>query len=49
MVTSTPARTVGLNDRGRIAPELRADVVRIHRMDGVPVVRSVWREGNRVI
>jgi alpha-D-ribose 1-methylphosphonate 5-triphosphate diphosphatase len=49
MVTSTPARTVGLDDRGRIAPELRADVVRIHRMDGVPVVRSVWREGNRVI
>ena len=49
MVTSTPARTVGLEDRGRIAPELRADLVRIKGMDNLPVVRSVWREGNRVI
>jgi alpha-D-ribose 1-methylphosphonate 5-triphosphate diphosphatase len=48
MVTSTPARTVGLNDRGRIAPGLRADLVRVRRDDGVPVVRSVWREGRRV-
>ncbi|MBL0372927.1 alpha-D-ribose 1-methylphosphonate 5-triphosphate diphosphatase [Rhizobium sp. KVB221] len=49
MVTATPARTVGLDDRGRIADGLRADLVRIHRKDGVPVVRSVWREGHRVI
>jgi alpha-D-ribose 1-methylphosphonate 5-triphosphate diphosphatase len=49
MVTSTPARTVSLNDRGRIAPGLRADLARIDRKQGVPVVRSVWREGQRVI
>ena len=49
MVTSTPARTVSLDDRGRIAPGLRADLVRIDRKQGVPVIRSVWREGNRVI
>lgn len=49
MVTSTPARTVSLNDRGRIAPGLRADLARIDRKSGVPVVRSVWREGQRVI
>lgn len=48
MVTATPARTVGLNDRGRIETGLRADLVRVRRMDGVPVVRSVWREGRRV-
>lgn len=48
MVTSTPARTVGLDDRGRIKPGLRADLVRVRRDDGVPVVRSVWREGRRV-
>ncbi|NML75318.1 alpha-D-ribose 1-methylphosphonate 5-triphosphate diphosphatase [Rhizobium sp. S-51] len=48
MVTSTPARTVGLDDRGRIASGLRADLVRVRRSDGVPVVRSVWREGQRV-
>lgn len=48
MVTSTPARTVSLNDRGRVAVGLRADLVRVHRDEGVPVVRSVWREGRRV-
>lgn len=48
MVTSTPARTVGLDDRGRIATGLRADLVRVHREEGVPVTRSVWREGRRV-
>ncbi|WP_075291792.1 alpha-D-ribose 1-methylphosphonate 5-triphosphate diphosphatase [Pararhizobium arenae] len=48
MVTATPARAVGLNDRGRIETGLRADLVRVERIDGVPVVRSVWREGKRV-
>lgn len=48
MVTATPARTVGLNDRGRIEAGLRADLVRVHRKQGVPVVRAVWREGKRV-
>jgi alpha-D-ribose 1-methylphosphonate 5-triphosphate diphosphatase len=48
MVTATPARTVGLDDRGRIAPGLRADLVRVRRKQGVPVVRSVWRQGERV-
>ncbi|HEX2147182.1 MAG TPA: alpha-D-ribose 1-methylphosphonate 5-triphosphate diphosphatase [Pseudorhizobium sp.] len=48
MVTSTPARTVGLEDRGRIAPGLRADLVRVHREHGVPVARATWREGRRV-
>ena len=48
MVTSTPARTVGLDDRGQIATGLRADLVRVRHTEGVPVVRSVWREGRRV-
>ncbi|WP_421874068.1 alpha-D-ribose 1-methylphosphonate 5-triphosphate diphosphatase [Pararhizobium sp.] len=48
MVTATPARTVGLDDRGRIATGLRADIVRVQRLEGIPVVRSVWREGKRV-
>lgn len=48
MVTATPARSVGLTDRGRIAEGLRADLVRVHRQEGVPVVRTVWREGRRV-
>ncbi|MDQ0420737.1 alpha-D-ribose 1-methylphosphonate 5-triphosphate diphosphatase [Peteryoungia aggregata LMG 23059] len=48
MVTATPARTVGLADRGRIEPGLRADLVRVRRDQGVPVIRAVWREGRRV-
>lgn len=48
LVTATPARAVGLNDRGRIDRGLRADLARVHRGGGVPVVRSVWREGRRV-
>jgi alpha-D-ribose 1-methylphosphonate 5-triphosphate diphosphatase len=48
MVTSNPARTIGLHDRGRIALGLRADLVRVHRPEGVPVSRAVWREGKRV-
>ncbi len=51
MVTSTPARVAGLDDRGAIAPGLRADLVRVRAEVGAatpPVVRSVWREGHRV-
>ncbi len=48
MVTSTPARTAGLADRGRIATGLRADLVRVQREAGVPVSRAVWRQGRRV-
>lgn len=48
LVTATPARTVGLHDRGEIAVGKRADLVRIRRIHGVPIVRSVWREGERV-
>lgn len=48
LVTATPARTVGLDDRGEIAVGKRADLVRIRRPQGVPIVRSVWREGERV-
>ncbi|MBO6717928.1 MAG: alpha-D-ribose 1-methylphosphonate 5-triphosphate diphosphatase [Rhizobiaceae bacterium] len=48
MVTSTPARTVGLDDRGKIEAGRRADLVRVHIDKGIPVVRAVWREGKRV-
>ncbi len=39
---------MGLDDRGRIAPGLRADLVRVRHAGGMPVVRSVWRQGARV-
>jgi alpha-D-ribose 1-methylphosphonate 5-triphosphate diphosphatase len=47
-VTKTPAEAVGLADRGEIAPGKRADLIRVHITHDVPVVRSVWREGQRV-
>ncbi|KQQ91351.1 alpha-D-ribose 1-methylphosphonate 5-triphosphate diphosphatase [Aureimonas sp. Leaf324] len=51
MVTRTPARVAGLDDRGEIAVGLRVDLVRVRAQTGAakpPVVRSVWREGRRV-
>jgi alpha-D-ribose 1-methylphosphonate 5-triphosphate diphosphatase len=47
-VTATPAAAAGLSDRGRIAPGLRADLVRIATVSGHPVVRGTWVEGRRV-
>jgi len=48
MVTATPARTVSLDDRGRLETGLRADLVRVHHEAGVPVARAIWRQGRRV-
>jgi alpha-D-ribose 1-methylphosphonate 5-triphosphate diphosphatase len=48
MVSRNPARAVGLDDRGEIAPGQRADLVRVRLMDGLPVVREVYRQGERV-
>ncbi len=47
-VTATPARLAGLSDRGAIEEGLRADLVRVRLVDGLPVVRAVWRAGIRV-
>jgi len=49
MVTRRPAAAAGFDDRGEIAPGKRADLVRVAPHDGVPVVRTVWREGRRVL
>jgi alpha-D-ribose 1-methylphosphonate 5-triphosphate diphosphatase len=47
-VTKAPAEAIGLADRGEIAVGKRADLIRVHVARDVPVVRSVWREGQRV-
>jgi alpha-D-ribose 1-methylphosphonate 5-triphosphate diphosphatase len=47
-ITDRPARIAGLADRGRLAPGLRADLVRVRPFEGLPVVRQVWRGGERV-
>lgn len=43
-----PAQKIGLDDRGKIAIGKRADLLRVKRSNGLPVVREVWRQGSRV-
>lgn len=49
MVTRNPAHAVGLDDRGELAIGKRADVIRVRYADHAPVVRRVWRHGERVV
>jgi alpha-D-ribose 1-methylphosphonate 5-triphosphate diphosphatase len=49
LVTANPAGATGLADRGEIALDKRADVIRVRATpDMPPLVRSVWRTGERV-
>jgi alpha-D-ribose 1-methylphosphonate 5-triphosphate diphosphatase len=47
-ITDRPARMSRLADRGRLEAGLRADLVRVRVHEGTPVVRQVWRDGERV-
>lgn len=47
VVTSGPARAARLDDRGVIEVGRRADLMRVSRHGGLPVVRGVWVEGQR--
>lgn len=42
------ARMLGLDDRGRLEPGLRADVIRVHLTDHTPIVVRTWRQGRVV-
>lgn len=48
-VTTNPADMIGLRDRGEIICGKRADLVRVSLVGSLPIVRTVWREGERVI
>src|SRR3546814_3647683 len=48
-VSANAAAMVGLDDRGEIAPDKRADLVRVRPVGGIPIVRSVWRQGERML
>jgi alpha-D-ribose 1-methylphosphonate 5-triphosphate diphosphatase len=48
MVSATPAQAAHLDDRGEIAPGMRADLVRVRLHGDMPVVKGVWRQGRRV-
>lgn len=47
VVSRGPAEAAGLPDRGRIALGLRGDLVRVHELDGHPVVRAAYVAGER--
>jgi alpha-D-ribose 1-methylphosphonate 5-triphosphate diphosphatase len=49
MISETPAGMAGLPERGRLEAGWRADVVRVRLHETLPVVRQVWRSGERVI
>lgn len=42
-----PARALGLQDRGELAPGQRADFIRVKEVGGMPVVRGAWCQGER--
>lgn len=48
MVTRTPARQIGLVDRGVLANGMRSDFVWFTRTASGPVIREVWRQGERI-
>ena len=48
IVSANPADMVGLTDRGRIAPGLRADLVRAAVYKDQPHARQVWCAGVRI-
>jgi len=48
MVSSRPAKAAHLSDRGEIAVGKRADLVRVRMHGDMPVVKGVWRQGQRV-
>jgi len=45
LVTARPADMLGLSDRGRLRPGLRADLVRVRLHEGTPVVRGLTVAG----
>lgn len=46
--TSTPARVLGLEDRGRIEEGLRADLIRVRETESGPIVVAGWVGGRQV-
>jgi len=49
MATRTPAEIAGLEDRGEIAVDRRADLLRVGVQESHPVLKQVWRAGKHVL
>ena len=48
LISTRPARMIGLDDRGELAPGQRADLIRVRLIGGTPSVQGVWRAGTRI-
>jgi alpha-D-ribose 1-methylphosphonate 5-triphosphate diphosphatase len=49
LISANPADMVGLSDRGQLQPGRRADLLRVKLVGHTPVVRAVYRQGERVL
>lgn len=45
LIATNPARAANLSDRGSIQPGLRADLVLLHLVRGLPTVTATWAQG----
>jgi alpha-D-ribose 1-methylphosphonate 5-triphosphate diphosphatase len=49
LITLNPARVAGLEDRGALEEGKRADLIQVRNHRGMPVIRGVWREGEKIL
>ena len=47
-VTLSPAQAAGLQDRGELRKDARADLIRFRMRGNVPALSAVWSRGQRV-
>ncbi len=47
MVSARPATVLGFADRGRVEAGLRADLLRVRIVDGLPVIMGIWVAGRQ--
>lgn len=48
VVSANPARVARLEDRGTIEEGKRADLIRVKDYERIPIIRGIWRAGQRV-
>ncbi len=48
MVSLAPARMLGLEDRGALKIGLRGDLLRVREFEQHPLLRAVWKAGERI-
>jgi alpha-D-ribose 1-methylphosphonate 5-triphosphate diphosphatase len=48
VVSANPARVANLKDRGTIEVGKRADLIRVKGYDHMPLIKGIWRNGERI-